>query len=156
MKGAIEATRLTKPYVTLAEKKGCRIITSALFHGTEVASDRVGADTYAAFNRAVREAVHRINANKATYMHYLIDYHKAKVPENGTLKVEDLRPSRLVVCDPAPYRPTRCRPTSGSRVGARWIQVTQRSTWSTWRWMCAPTRRSSAALSRFFRSLAVS
>jgi NitT/TauT family transport system substrate-binding protein len=102
MKGAIEATTLTEPYVTLAEKKGCRIITSALFHGTEVASDRVDAETYAAFNRAVREAVRRINANKAAYMHYFIDYHKAKDPESGSLKVEDLRASRLVVCDPAP------------------------------------------------------
>ena len=102
MKGAIEATTLTEPYVTLAEKKGCRTITSALFHGTEVASDRVDAETYAAFNRAVREAVRRINADKGAYIQYFIDYHKAKDPEIGTLKVEDLRPSRLVVCDPAP------------------------------------------------------
>jgi NitT/TauT family transport system substrate-binding protein len=102
MKGALEATTLTEPYVTLAEKKGCRIITSALFHGTEVASDRVDAETYAAFNRAVREAVRRINTNKAGYMHYFIDYHKTRDPEIGTLKVEDLRESRLVVTDPAP------------------------------------------------------
>jgi len=102
MKGALEATTLTEPYVTLAEKKGCRTITSALFHGTEVASDRVDAETYAAFNRAVREAVRRINANKAAYMHYFIDYHKTRDPEIGTLKVEDLRESRLVVTDPAP------------------------------------------------------
>ncbi|HXP92687.1 MAG TPA: hypothetical protein VN905_04395, partial [Candidatus Binatia bacterium] len=33
---------------------------------------------------------------------YFIDYHKAKDPEIATLKVEDLRESRLVVCDPAP------------------------------------------------------
>jgi NitT/TauT family transport system substrate-binding protein len=102
MKGALEATTLTEPYVTLAEKKGCRIITSALFHGTEVASDRVDAETYAAFNRAVREAVRRINANKAGYMHYFIDYHKTRDPEIGSLRVEDLRESRLVVTDPAP------------------------------------------------------
>ncbi len=64
MKGEIEATTLTEPYISLAEKKGCRIICSAFFHGTEVASDRVDAETYAAFNRAVREAVRRINADK--------------------------------------------------------------------------------------------
>jgi NitT/TauT family transport system substrate-binding protein len=102
MKGEIEATTLTEPYITLAEKKGCRTICSALFHGTEVASDKVDAETYAAFNRAVREAVRRINANKRAYLHYFIDYHKAKDPEIGTLKVEDLREGRLVVCDPAP------------------------------------------------------
>src|SRR6202142_3929474 len=62
MKGEIEATTLTEPHITLAEKKGCRIICAAFFHGTEVASDRVDGETYAAFNRAVREAVQHINA----------------------------------------------------------------------------------------------
>jgi len=81
---------------------GCRLVCSAFFHGTEVVSNRVSADTYAAFNRAVREAVRRINANKSAYMHYFIDYHKDKQPEVGTLRVEDLRENRLQVCDPAP------------------------------------------------------
>ena len=102
MNGEIDATTLTEPYVTLAEKKGCRTICSAFYHGTEVASDRVDAETYAAFNRAVREAVRRINANKKAYLHYFIDYHKEKDPEIGSLRVEDLRESRIVVCDPAP------------------------------------------------------
>ena len=102
MRGEIEATTLTEPYVTLAEKKGCRIVCSAFYHGTEVASDRVDAETYAAFNRAVRAAVARINANKRGYLHYFIDYHKAKDPEIATLTIADLREARLVVVDPAP------------------------------------------------------
>jgi NitT/TauT family transport system substrate-binding protein len=102
MKGEIEATTLTEPYISLAEKKGCRVICSAFYHGTEVASDRVDAETYAAFNRAVREAVRRINANKDAYLRYFIDYHKKRDPEIGTLKPEDLRASRIVVVDPAP------------------------------------------------------
>src|SRR3954469_16313839 len=91
MKGAIEATTLTEPYATLAEKKGCRLICEAFYHGTEVASDRVDADTYSAFNRAVRQAVKRINANKKAYLHYFIDYHRGKDAEIGTLKPEDIR-----------------------------------------------------------------
>src|SRR5262249_28781878 len=102
MSGEIDATPLTEPYISLGEKKGCRIVISAFHHGTEVASDRVDAETYGAFNRAVREAVRRINANKPGYLHYFIDYHKSRDPEIGTLKVEDLREGRLVVCDPAP------------------------------------------------------
>ncbi len=102
MRGEVEATTLTEPYITLAEKKGCRVICSAFYHGTEVASDRVDAETYAAFNRAVREAVRRINANKRKYLACFIDYHKARDPEIGTLTVDDLRESRLVVIDPAP------------------------------------------------------
>jgi NitT/TauT family transport system substrate-binding protein len=102
MKGEIEATTLTEPYITLAEKKGCRVVCSAFFHGTEVASDRVDAETYAAFNRAVKEAVRRINANKKAYLHYFIDYHKKRDPEIGTLKPEDLREGRIVLVEPAP------------------------------------------------------
>ena len=102
MKGEIEATTLTEPHVTLAERKGCRIICAAFFHGTEVASDRVDGETYAAFNRAVREAVQHINADKKAYMHYFIDYYARKDPEIAALNVEDLRESRLVVCDPTP------------------------------------------------------
>ena len=102
MRGTLEATALTEPYIALAEKKGCRIICSAFFHGTEVASERVDAETYAAFNRAVREAVRRINADKRSYMHCFIDYYAKTDGEVAALKVEDLRESRLVVCDPAP------------------------------------------------------
>jgi NitT/TauT family transport system substrate-binding protein len=102
LNGEVDAVTLTEPHITLAEKKGCRIVCSAFFHGTEVASDRLDAETYAAFNRAVREAVRRINADKRAYLHYFIDYHARKDPEIAALKVEDLRESRLVVCDPAP------------------------------------------------------
>jgi len=52
MDKTIEATTLTEPYISLAEKMGCRVVISAFHHGTEVASDRVDAETYAAFNRA--------------------------------------------------------------------------------------------------------
>src|SRR3954452_18449780 len=111
MKGELEATTLTEPYITLAEKKGCRTICSAFFHGTEVASDRVDAETYAAFNRAVREAVRRINADKSAYMRYFIDYYKARDPEIGTLKPQDLREGRLVVINPAPIPPDELQRT---------------------------------------------
>ncbi len=102
MRGEIEATTLTEPYISLAEKKGCRLIISAFHHGTEVASDRVDAETYSAFNRAVREAVRRINANKRGYLHYFIDYYKKKDPEVAKMTIDDLREGRIYVVDPAP------------------------------------------------------
>ena len=116
MKGEIEATTLTEPYLSLAEKKGCRLICSAFYTGTEVASDRVDGETYAAFNRAVREAVRRINADKAAYLHYFIDYHKEKDPEIGTLSPDDLQASRLVVLDPAPI------PDDEMKRTAEWVK----------------------------------
>ena len=102
MAGTVEATTLTEPYLTLAEKNGCRVVTSAFYHGTEVASDNVNDETYNKFNRAVCKAVKRINANKKKYLQYFIDYHKVRDPEIGTLSVSDLRESRIVVVEPAP------------------------------------------------------
>ena len=102
MSGMVEATTLTEPYLTLAEKNGCRVIATAFYHGTEVASDKIDAETYSKFNRAVCEAVRRINANKKKYLQYFIDYHKEKDPEIATLNISDLRESRIVVVEPAP------------------------------------------------------
>ncbi|MFZ2138933.1 MAG: hypothetical protein WAV78_18695 [Xanthobacteraceae bacterium] len=102
MSGQIDATTLTEPYISLAEKKGCRLVISAFHHGTEVASNRIDAETYGAFNRAVREAVRRINANKRAYLHYFIDYYKNKDPEIAKLTIDDLRESRIYLVDPAP------------------------------------------------------
>jgi NitT/TauT family transport system substrate-binding protein len=102
LRGEVEATTLTEPHITLAEKKGCRTICSAFFHGTEVGAERVDAETYGAFNRAVCEAVRRINANKRAYLHYFIDYHGRDDPEIAALTIDDLRESRLMVCEPAP------------------------------------------------------
>jgi NitT/TauT family transport system substrate-binding protein len=103
MDGEVEAVTLMEPHVSMAEKLGCRIVCAAFLHGSEVASDRVDAEMYAAFNRAVSEAVRRINADKAAYLHHFIDYHVARGElEAGQLTVADLRASRLVVTDPAP------------------------------------------------------
>jgi NitT/TauT family transport system substrate-binding protein len=110
MDGEIDAVTLTEPYITVAEKAGCRIILEAPYHGTEVASPDVDAETYGAFNRAVREAVRRINADKRKYLQYFIDYHKAD-PDVAALTVDDLRPGRLVVADPAPIPEDELRRT---------------------------------------------
>ena len=100
--GDYEATCLTEPYASLAEKEGCRLVTSSFLHGTEVASDKVDTETYAKFNRAVKEAVKRINADRSAYMHYFIDYYKDKDPRIDGRSVGDLMESRVVVVDPAP------------------------------------------------------
>ena len=55
-----------------------------------------------AFYTCAREAVKRINADKSKYLRYFIDYHAKKDKDIAALKPEDLRASRIVVCDPAP------------------------------------------------------
>jgi len=110
MNNELEATTLTEPFITVAERAGCRVILEAPFHGTQVATDDVDGETYHAFTRAIREAVHRINADKRKYLQYFIDYHKSD-PEVAALTVDDLRPSRLVVVDPSPIPEDEARRT---------------------------------------------
>ena len=101
MNNEVDATTITEPYITVAEKKGCRIVLEAPYHGTEIASPSVDGETYAAFNRAVREAVRRISADKRKYLQYFIDYHKDD-PDVAALTVDDLRSARLIVVEPSP------------------------------------------------------
>jgi NitT/TauT family transport system substrate-binding protein len=116
MAGEYDATCLTEPYASLAEKEGCRLVTSSYLHGTEVASDKVDTETYAKFNRAVKEAVKRINADRSSYMHYFLDYYKDKDPRIAAMSVSDLRESRVVVVDPAPI------PEEEAQRTADWIK----------------------------------
>lgn len=110
MSGEIDATTLTEPYITVAEKAGCRAVASAFYNGTEVAGDGVDAETYGKFNTAVKKAVARIKADPQSYLHYFIDYHKAD-PAVAALTVDDLRSSRLQVLDPAPIPEDELRRT---------------------------------------------
>ncbi len=109
--GEVAATTLTEPYITLAEKEGCRIVCQAHFHGTEVVSDAVDAETYGAFNRAVREAVRRINADKRSYLHYFLDHHKGQHPGLEALTIDDMRASRIQMVDPKPIPDDELRRT---------------------------------------------
>jgi NitT/TauT family transport system substrate-binding protein len=99
--GEIDATTVTEPYISLAEKEGCRIILLAPFHGSQVATGEIDPQTYAAFARALSEAVRRINADKRKYLQYFIDYHKSD-PRIAALTVDDLNIGRLQLVEPAP------------------------------------------------------
>jgi hypothetical protein len=68
LRGEVDATVLQEPWITIAEKKGCRLVSTTFFHGTWVADRTVNAEAYAAFVRAVTRAVRRINADKRRYV----------------------------------------------------------------------------------------
>jgi hypothetical protein len=95
------ATVLQEPWITVAEKAGCRLISTTFFYGTWVADNAVDADTYAAFVRACTAAVRRINADKRRYLPYFtrefMDY-----PEVQALTPDDFKLSRIQVKAPEP------------------------------------------------------
>ena len=76
----------------------------APYHGTEVATNEVDADTYARFTRGVRAAVERINADKRKYMQYFIDHYNWD-PDVAALTIDDLPTGRLQVAEPGPIPP---------------------------------------------------
>jgi NitT/TauT family transport system substrate-binding protein len=100
LEGKADAITVPEPWISLAEKHGCKLICEAYCVGSEVASPDIDPDTYAAINRAIKEAVRLINADKKKYLRYFID----DVPkELGPLKPADFRLSRLRYVDPVPY-----------------------------------------------------
>src|SRR5881409_1650844 len=72
MRGEFEATVLQEPWITVAEKAGCRLVLTTFFHGTWIAVPGVSAEAYAALLRALTRAVRRINADKRRYLSYFI------------------------------------------------------------------------------------
>ena len=103
MRGDVEAVTLTEPYLTLAEKKGCRVDLR------RVLSRHRGRIRHASTPRPTPHSTARCarrcggsTPTSASTPRYFIDYHKAKDAEIGALAPEDINPSHIVVCDPAP------------------------------------------------------
>lgn len=101
MAGEFEATVLQEPWITVAEKAGCRLISTTFFYGTWVADVALDQEAYAAFVRACTEAVRRINADKRRYVcYYKRDYEG--YPEVDALTPEDFNLGRIQVKSPEP------------------------------------------------------
>ena len=101
LRGEYEATVLQEPWITLAEKQGCRIVSSTFFHGTWVADPNLSPDAYAAFVRAITKAVHRINADKRRYVSYFLrDF--PDHPGVQALCPDDFNLGRIQLKEPTP------------------------------------------------------
>jgi len=85
----------------VAEKAGCRLISTTFFHGTWVADRSVSPQAYAAFLRAVTRAVRRINADKRRYVsYYLRDF--PGEPQVQALTPDDFNLGRIQLKEPGP------------------------------------------------------
>jgi len=98
MKGTVDGCSVREPWITVAEKNGCRLIVQGFYNGTDTATPEISVDAYAAINRALSEAVRRINANKRGYLHYFIDNEKGA--EVKTLTTDDFNLNRIVFIEP--------------------------------------------------------
>jgi ABC-type nitrate/sulfonate/bicarbonate transport system substrate-binding protein len=103
MRGDYAATVLQEPWITVAEKAGCRLVSTTFFHGTWVAGPDVSIEAYAAFLRAITRAVRRINADKRRYLHYFLPEELTRSnPELAALKPEDIPVGRIQLKEPGP------------------------------------------------------
>jgi NitT/TauT family transport system substrate-binding protein len=98
--GLLDAIAIMEPWISVGEKLGYKVICEAHYVGSEIAGPDLDADTFAAINRAVTKAVHKINEDISPYLHYFID----EVPKDVVdLQPSDMHLNRLRFIDPAPY-----------------------------------------------------
>ena len=102
MAGEFDATVVQEPWITVAEKAGCRLVSTTFFYGTWVANDTVDAETYGAFVRATTQAARRINADKRNYVRYFKTHDFEITPEVQALSLDDFNLSRIQVKAPEP------------------------------------------------------
>jgi ABC-type nitrate/sulfonate/bicarbonate transport system substrate-binding protein len=108
MRGDFEATVLQEPWITVAEKAGCRLVSTTFFHGTWVATPDVDPEAYAALLRAITRAVHRINADKRRYVSYFLrDW--AGHPQVDALSPDDFNLGRIQLKEPTPIPEAEAR-----------------------------------------------
>jgi NitT/TauT family transport system substrate-binding protein len=97
----VDAVTVMEPWITIAEKQGALRIAEAHYVGSDIASDSVDPETFEAINKAIREAVRRINADKRSYVHYLLDDLDPKW--QGIVTPDDFYLPRLRYVNPEPY-----------------------------------------------------
>jgi len=97
VKGEVAAANLSEPWISVAEKQGCRVIMESHSTRSEAAHDELDGPTLAAMFRAEGAAADMINANPSKYAHYFV------AEAGGLLEPTELQTWRLLYAAPAPY-----------------------------------------------------
>ena len=139
-RGDYAATVLQEPWITVAEKAGCRLVSTTFFHGTWVATPDTNPEAYAALLRGITWGLHRINADKRRYVSYFKrDW--AGHPEVDALSPDDFNLGRIQVKEPTTIPESEGMGRAGASSTARSTSL-HRSTgvWSakrtSWRRRC--------------------
>lgn len=98
--GRIGAAALMEPWITVAVKRGHKIICEGFYEGAEVGVPSLDPDGYARVDRAIRRAVDRLNAGIEPYLQYMI----REVPTDiAALTERDFYLGRFRYVYPRPY-----------------------------------------------------
>ena len=113
VKGDIAAGNFSEPWISVAQKQGCRIIMESHSTRSEAANDELDGPTLAAMFRAEAVAAEMINSNPRKYAHYFV------AEAGGLLKPEELQTWRLLYAAPTPYTRERFEDTYEWMLGYR-------------------------------------
>jgi len=97
LRGEIQAANVMEPWISVAEKRGARVLIETHSTRSEASSDELDGPTLRKMFEAEARAAEVIQKNPAKYAHYLLE------EAGGALKLSDLRLSRILNAPPAPY-----------------------------------------------------
>ncbi len=104
-KGEVAAASFFEPWISIAQKRGFRILIESHSSRSEAASEDLDGPTLAAMFRAQGHASDMINHNPAPYVHYLVE------ESGGLLEAKDLQSWRLLHAHPRVYTAERFEDT---------------------------------------------
>jgi ABC-type nitrate/sulfonate/bicarbonate transport system substrate-binding protein len=103
--GKVKAANLQEPWISVAEKQGCRVLVESHSTRSEAAGDELDGPTLAKMFRAEARAAEAIQKQPEKYAHYVV------AEAGGLIELRDLRLSRLLNAPPAPYTRERFNDT---------------------------------------------
>ncbi len=96
-RGEVAAASLMEPWISVAEKRGMRVIMESHSTRSEAAGEELDGPTLAKMFRAEAEAAKAIGNDPGRYARYLID------EAGGLLEPKDLKLERILNAPPEPY-----------------------------------------------------
>jgi NitT/TauT family transport system substrate-binding protein len=110
-RGDVVAASLMEPWISVAEKQGCRVIIESHSTRSEAAGDELDGPTLRKMFAAEAHAAEAIDKNPDRYAHYLVE------EAGGLLEDRDLKLSRILNAPPEPYTRERFEHTYNWTVG---------------------------------------
>ena len=96
-RGEIQAASLMEPWISVAEKRGARVIMESHSARSEAAGDELDGPTLRKMFNAEARAAEAIQKDPAKYTHYLLE------EAGGELAASDLKLPRILNAPPEPY-----------------------------------------------------
>ena len=96
-RGEVAAVSLMEPWISIAEKRGLRVLMESHSTRSEAAGDELDGPTLASMFRAEAEAAKAIQKDPGRHAHYLLQ------EAGGLLEPKDLDLSRILNAPPEPY-----------------------------------------------------